>query len=239
MREHHLAVRRTARYYTLGPDTDDGRPAEVWMACHGYAQLARYFLRSFAPIDDGTRLIAAPEALNRYYFETAPGVHGRDARVAATWMTREDRDHEVADYVGYLDALAGRLLGGSGRGEAGAAAGGAAIPRLVAFGFSQGAATVSRWAARGAARIDDVVLWGSGVAHDLDLRPGLFGGARLTIAIGDADPYISDETVDREDRRLRDAGIEYRLLRYAGGHRVEPEALASLAAALQSGSGPF
>jgi predicted esterase len=215
MQEHHLRVSRTARYYTLGPLHG---ASELWIVCHGYAQLARYFLRAFTPLADGSRLIVAPEALNRYYFETAPGVHGRDARVAATWMTREHRAAEIADYTAYLDALVGSL--------------GSRPRRLVALGFSQGAATVSRWVAGGGTSVDEIVLWGSGVAHELEPAPALFHGARLTIAIGTHDPHVGAERVAREDERLRAAGLDYRLLRYEGGHTIEATALAALLAAL-------
>jgi predicted esterase len=221
MREHHITVSRTARYYTLG----DAQAVEVWFVCHGYAQLARYFIRQFEPIADGSRLIVAPEALNRYYFETAPGVHARAARVAATWMTREDREHEIEDYIAYLDALYDATLGD-------------AVGRtIVALGFSQGAATVSRWAARGRARIDRVVLWGSGLAPELSPGPELLRGATLCIAIGDADEHIDESVVTAVDRRLRAAGVDYRLHRYAGGHRIEAAALADIASFVRSGAG--
>lgn len=212
MNEHHLQVRRTARFYTLGP----AEAADIWIVCHGYAQLARYFLRSFSTIDDGTRCIVAPEALNRYYYESAPGVHTGDARIAATWMTREDREHEMEDYIAYLDTLAQHVSEGTAR-------------RITALGFSQGAATVGRWAARGVTRIDHVILWGSGLPPELQPGPDLLRGARLTIAIGDADDQIPAGEVERQDRRLRDAGMDYQLVRYAGGHRIEPDALAALA----------
>lgn len=206
-----MHVRRSARFYTLGnPDA-----ADVWIVCHGYAQLARYFLRAFSAIDDGSRYIVAPEALNRYYYETAPGVHTGDARIAATWMTREDREHEIDDYIAYLDTLAERVADGTPR-------------RITALGFSQGAATVSRWAARGAARIDHVILWGSGLPPELQPGPELLRGARLTIAIGDADSQIPSGEVERQDHRLREAGMDYHLVRYVGGHRIEAEALAAL-----------
>src|SRR2546426_8007096 len=65
-------------------------------------------------------------------------------------MTREDRLHEIDDYVRYLDALYREVLG---RVEGPAA-------RVTALGFSQGTATVSRWAALGQSRLDHVVLWG-------------------------------------------------------------------------------
>jgi predicted esterase len=214
--EHHITVRRTARYYMLGP----AGAAEVWVVCHGYAQLARYFLRAFQPLDDGTRLIVAPEALNRYYFETAPGVHGSDARVAATWMTREAREQEIDDYISYLDTLAGHVTATRGG-------------RIIAFGFSQGAATVSRWAALGRTRIAHVVLWGSGVAHDLPLEPRVFRGAALTIALGAADPHIDESKIRREQRRLEDAGVPHDLMRYDGGHSIDASSLERLASRLR------
>jgi predicted esterase len=212
--EHHLQVARTARYFTLG---DAAEPEELWIVCHGYAQLARYFLRAFAPIADDRRRVVAPEALNRYYFETAPGVHEHGARVAATWMTREHREHEIRDYIAYLDDLVDELTRGRPR------------PRLVALGFSQGAATVSRWAARGRTPVDRVILWGSSLAHELEPGPQLFRGAELIVAIGTADPHVAEERVAREDARLREAGLDYHLLRYAGGHRIEADTLLDIA----------
>src|SRR3712207_7068610 len=45
--EHHLTVPRTARFWTLGPAAPnaDGVAAvrDVWIACHGYGQLAGEF----------------------------------------------------------------------------------------------------------------------------------------------------------------------------------------------------
>src|SRR6476469_3720019 len=105
---HSTVVPRTARYYTLGPT--HGFPRELWFVCHGYGQLASRFLRQFAPLDDGTRLIVAPEALSRYYLDpVAERRHQREPRVGASWMTREDRFAEIVDYVSYLDQLAGEV----------------------------------------------------------------------------------------------------------------------------------
>jgi predicted esterase len=219
--EHHIVVARTARYYTLGGAAGGGagKQGEVWMVCHGYAQLARHFIRPFAAVAGAHRLIVAPEALNRYYHESAPGVHAPDARVAATWMTREDRDHEIADYIAYLDALAAHV------------AGDVAYPlHLTALGFSQGAATVSRWAAHGRTRIQRVVLWGAGLAHELQPAPALLRGAELIIALGDADAHVDAAAVTRIGRALTDGGLHHRLLRYAGGHEITTAALEEIGA---------
>jgi hypothetical protein len=96
---HELAVPRTARVATLGGRNAD----EVWLVLHGYGQLASQFLHSFLPAARPGRLIVAPEALSRFYTTRKPD------RVGATWMTREARDAEIQDYLGYLDLVAGRF----------------------------------------------------------------------------------------------------------------------------------
>jgi predicted esterase len=225
MDERRIEVRRTARYHVLGHAAE--ATEELWLVCHGYAQLARHFLRSFAAIATPARLIAAPEALNRYYFETSPGVHPPDARVAATWMTREDRVHEIGDYTAYLDALFESLLHEIGRAAA-------APPRTIVLGFSQGAQTVSRWAAARGRGIDHLVLWGAGAAAEVE--PGLLpASARLSVVAGDADPAFPPAVAQRFVARCRAAGRDARLLRHGGGHRIESEALERLAADIAAG----
>jgi predicted esterase len=213
--EHHIRTPRTARYYTLGSAGPQTR--ELWIVCHGYAQLARYFIRPFAAIADDTRLVVAPEALSRYYVARGPDTPASQARVAATWMTREDRAHEIDDYIEYLDSLAAHVTDDV-----------AQPVQLTALGFSQGAATVSRWAARGRTHIDRVVLWGASLAHELEPGPTLLRGAALTIALGDADQYADADRVAASDSRLRAAGMTYRLLRYDGGHRIDESSLREL-----------
>lgn len=231
MREHHFTTRRTARYYTVG---GQGDVLEIWFVLHGYAQLARYFIRPFDSIADEARLIVAPEALNRYYFETAPGQHTRDARVGATWMTREDREHEIEDYVAYLEALAEHVLGvAPAQYDAApdATADSPAPPHVTVLGFSQGAQTASRWAARGRTRIDRLILWGAGLAHELVPAPDLFRGAPLTVMIGTSDNHIDEDRVTREYERLIAAGLPHELVRYDGGHWIEPAVLREIARA--------
>ena len=154
---HAIVVPRTARYYTLGPT--HGFPRELWFVVHGFGQLAGRFIQQFAGLDDGTRLIVAPEALNRYYLDSIPERRKQSApRVGATWMTREDREAEIGDYVTYLDRVATEVrhhLAG-------------ASPRIVVLGFSQGTATVSRWLASSEMRAEQVVLWGGLVPPELE-----------------------------------------------------------------------
>jgi predicted esterase len=212
--EHHVTVGRRARYYTLG---DAGRsPRELWVVCHGYGQLAARFLEHFAPLDDGSRLIVAPEGLSRFYLGT--GV-GPDEKVGASWMTRADRLAEIDDYVAYLDAVHADV------GRAGAAP-------LHTLGFSQGAATVSRWAVMGRAGPRRLTLWGGELPPDLDLAAAgdVLRGLDLTLVCGRQDPLITAKVVDRGAARLAEHRIPHRVIWFDGGHEIDEPTLRRLAA---------
>ena len=217
---HAIHVRRTARYYTLGPT--HGFPRELWVVCHGYAQLAERFLSQFDVLDDGTRLIVAPEALSRFYLDPIPERRQQRApRVGATWMTREDRDAEIEDYVAYLEQLFTELrhhLTGAG-------------PRIVVLGFSQGTATVCRWLSASELRADEIVLWGGIIPPELDLAEWAetLHGASLSLIAGESDELVTADVVAAEGARLSAAGVAFTLHRYEGGHYIDPAALLRLA----------
>lgn len=77
-------------------------------------------------LDDGSAFIVAPEALNKFY------VKGFSGKLGVTWMTKEDRLHEIEDYCCFLQKVYDEVTSG--------------IPEKVEItllGFSQGC----RWAA--------------------------------------------------------------------------------------------
>lgn len=221
MTGHAIVVPRTARYYTLGPT--HGFPRELWIVCHGYGQLAARFIQQFARLDDGTRLIVAPEALSRYYLDPLPlRRNQREPRVGATWMTREDRGAEIADYVRYLDLVAAEVrhpLAG-------------ASPRIVVLGFSQGTATVSRWLAASELRADQLVLWSGSIPPELDLAAweARLQGASITLVAGETDELATPAAIAAEAERLSLAGVGFTLQRFPGGHAIDSDALEALAA---------
>jgi predicted esterase len=212
--ERHLEVTRTARYWTLG-DQARAHP-EVWFVLHGYKQLARRFLRRFEPVDDGRRLIVAPEALSRFYVSPEPGRHGPESVVGATWMTREDRESEIRDYVAYLDRLAGVVLHG---GE-----------RVTVLGFSQGVATATRWVTYGAIRPARLVLWADLLPPDLDMgrAAAALAGTEVLLVRGEDDRSLAPRLVADEAGRLSAAGIGYRTIVYPGGHDIDAGTLMDL-----------
>lgn len=219
MREHRIRIRRTARYHTLGEVGEE--TGEIWFVCHGYGQLARRFLRRFQTLDDGSRLIVAPEALNRYYVGDPPGAHGPETLVGATWMTHEDRLNEIDDYVHYLDALYDQITEGVD------------MDRVVvhALGFSQGVATVTRWAALGSARIDRLTLWAAFPPPDLDLAvtAGRLRLPRLTLVAGQNDPYVGAMHLAAARERLTTHQIPHEVVIFDGGHEIDEETLVKLA----------
>src|SRR2546427_8073348 len=211
MQEHSLSTARTARYFTVG--TLQGA-SEVWIVCHGYGQLASRFLERFRPLEALQCCVVAPEGLSRFYLTE----HPTERRVGASWMTREDRLHEIDDYVRYLDALHAVVA--------------SAEARVTALGFSQGTATVCRWAAFGSARIDRLIVWGGEVPPDLDLGDARVNtrlrGLRLTLVSGAEDQFFTPKIVAITESRLKEHTIDSERVRFAGGHEIDEATLRGL-----------
>jgi len=213
MHEHTLRVGRSARVVTLGPLEQP--VASVWIALHGYGQLGPRFARRFASLDDGSRLVVVPEGLSRYYVDHGTGV------VGASWMTREDRDREIDDYVQYLDDVAAWLPAGA-----------ASAPRTV-LGFSQGSATAWRWLTRGTCRHPDrLIIWGGEIPTDLDLSdaPSRLRDMKVVLVTGTEDPYCPPAKLARYATQLEDVGLTCTTRTFVGGHDLDAATLAALAA---------
>ena len=202
MQEHHITVPRTARYHTLGVPRD---AREVWIVLHGYGHLARYFLRHFEGAEQG-RLIVAPEGLNRYYLDEG------HTRVGATWMTREDREHEIADQLTYLDALATSILGECQANTA-----------VHVLGFSQGVATACRWTVLGNTRAARLVLWGGSMPPDLDSASlaARWSTTLVELVHGEQDTIVPASVLAQSEAKLRQAGVHHRTHRFDGGHALD------------------
>ncbi len=219
MVEKHLTVRRTARYFLRG--NPGSHVTDVWFACHGYGQLASEFVNEFECIDAPHRLVVVPEALSRFYLAEPGGFHGPDSKIGATWMTREDRDAEIADYVSYLDDLYDSIFTAISREST----------RVTVVGFSQGGATAARWLTRGRAVADRLVMWGSLLPNDLDLAQAsnTFSQLQLTIVYGKRDKYADAAAIAGYERFLRENKIDHMLDTFDGGHRMDRGTLQKLA----------
>jgi predicted esterase len=212
--EHHLQVPRTARYYQLG---DLSQARRLWLVCHGYGQLASYFIRHFRTVVEqvpGT-VVVAPEGLSRFYLQ------GNGGRVGASWMTREDRLSEIEDYSAYFDQLLEQLR--------------AACPaevEVTVLGFSQGATTVSRWLLRSGFVPAHLVLWAGTFPDDVEPAAAtalLTRLPRFTFVCGNSDNYLPQERVHEHLAALRQRGGRPEELWFEGNHELKPDLLRRLA----------
>ncbi len=215
---HHLTVPRSARYCSLGSPVGETR--QLWLALHGYAMLARSFGRLLAPLAETPgSLVVIPEALNRFYLETERnGRHGD--LVGATWLTREDREHDLADALQYLD-----LLHAAFQAELPAAA------ELNLLGFSQGAVMAARWVAAGTVLPHHLVLWGIVPPEEtLPLIAERMTGREVTLVAGDRDQFAPPGSLETMAANLARHGVRARAERFDGGHSLSKELLRRLGA---------
>jgi predicted esterase len=217
--ERHLKVPKSARYATMG--SWDGDLSEVWFVCHGQGQLAARFLSRFLPIERDDRLFIAPEALSRYYLSAhVTGPHQAGTPVGATWMTSEDRESEIEDYVSYLDLLHDEVFSVVDRAKV----------KLWVLGFSQGVATAARWVVRGKVEPDRFILCAGVLPAELSAADAarLVKRSPLTIAFGTMDEFANPELVFAQKGRLEELGVSNRLIRFEGGHEITAELLVRL-----------
>ncbi|MEX2282805.1 MAG: phospholipase [Gemmatimonadota bacterium] len=215
--EHRLTISKTARYYQLGEVSLETR--EVWLCCHGYGQLAEPFVQRLEPIASDQRVIVAPEALHRFYLDP-PDRSAADRRVGATWMTREDRETDIQDYIEYLDQVCALVCPDPALGSS-----------LVGFGFSQGTATIARWAAATRHPVSRLILWGSGLPPDLDWSRAAqrFQQAPVTIVAGEQDEFALPDRIAEQESLLAQHGVRYSTVRFRGGHQLDDLTLKELA----------
>ncbi len=206
---HHIQVQKTARYATHGQLSKNIR--HLWFACHGYGQLVEFFIRKFHNLDPLTHFVVAPEALSRFYQD------GFTGRVGATWMTRLDREDEIADYLFYLDKLADSVLKHP------------SLPpreqiKVHLFGFSQGTATISRWAYSGHIQFDRLILWSGGIAHDVAFEHStrIFDKRQALLVYGKQDELIKQEQFEAQVTTLKEKQIPHSILTFEGKHEIPP-----------------
>lgn len=206
-----LVVDRHARIGIVG---DLPNATEAWLILHGYGMLAQGILHWFRAAERPGRVLIAPEALSRFYAEEK-GIR----RVGASWMTREDRENDLADQQAYLDRVVGEFVG--------------SIPRLEVHGFSQGVAAGARWVLRGVRPVARLVCWGGTVPQEIDpatLGP-LLGGHPVHFAVGERDHWVAPALVEADAARLREGGCPTVVHHFVGGHRVDNGVLELLEAA--------
>lgn len=205
-----LHVPRTAHLHQLGTLSPATR--HIWIVCHGYGQLARYFIRHFEVLEDEETVVLAPEGLSRFYLQ------GFSGRVGATWMTKEERLSDIADYVGYLNlVLKDALLA-------------ATSAEVHVLGFSQGAATVCRWLAQLEKPIAQLVLWAGVFPEDMEMTQAqkTLANTRLTYVYGLQDEYVAEGRIQEQLDRVAQIGLQPTVITFDGKHELNAQVLRQL-----------
>jgi predicted esterase len=213
---HHIETKRTARYFTMG---NLGAPTKhIWLVLHGYGQLAEYFLRNFKNISNPENYIIAPEALSRFYINESTG------RIGATWMTKEDREHEIEDYLVYLDGIVNSLT----------------IPKdckIHVLGFSQGAATASRWALHTQLPVNTLVCWAGFFPPDMQWNSPRYMSNELKtyLLYGTNDEYVDDQLKKEIEKLISTLPKKPNIIIFEGKHEIVEPTLYTLYRTIENG----
>ncbi|MGB0429023.1 MAG: alpha/beta hydrolase [Bacteroidia bacterium] len=212
MHLQHFKTTKTARVYT---NTNDYESIEfVWVALHGYGQLASYFSKKFEGLDSKKHLVIVPEAQSRFYLN---GVGILDKKIGATWMTKEDRETDIADYVQYLNNLKLSFEQKLNKNI-----------KWIVFGFSQGAATACRWIQNGIINPDHLVLYAGIFPPDLDITAFENKKFMSWQLRGDKDEFWNKRSQAENDAIVSKLNIKPNWIPFKGKHKVYAEVLQAL-----------
>ena len=204
----YLSIEFKCRYFQLGELNKSTK--QIWFVLHGQGHLAQYFIKQFEPLDNNSNLVIAPEGLNRYYID------GFTGRVGATWMTKEDRLTDIGNYIKFLNEVYNEIMRSA-----------PTYIKINLLGFSQGVATVTRWALQKHINFHRLILWAGIFPYDMDFD---FGKQKLKDVeifsiLGNKDPYVSDKIImEQLDYEAR-LGLEVKKIRFEGEHELNAEVL--------------
>ena len=217
MQELDLEFTFKARYYKLGEI--DSKTRQVWFVLHGYGQLAKYFLPKFETLLKHNICVVAPEGLSRFYLEdvTRRAASGNN-RVGSTWMTAENRQMDITNYLEYLQKVYHTAVNNSH-----------AIP-VTLLGFSQGSATASRWAISHPENYERLILWAGIFPPDMDFEKGreILSHKKVSIVYGTEDPFINESRLSEMTSLTKRLGINAPIVNFSGGHEIHEPTLLTL-----------
>ena len=200
----NIKINKTAVVETWG----NPQAKNVLVVLHGYGQLVRYFIRKFHSLDENNVFVIAPEGLHRFYLRGASG------RVGASWMTKEERDSDIDDYIHYLNEVCAKFNLNS-------------FENRTLLGFSQGGATASRWHEKGDYLAQQFILWGSVFPEDVELpnQNVKFSASKNHFFIGSEDEYYPEEAQKRIIEQINYLDLNFEICKYSGRHDIVLEEL--------------
>jgi predicted esterase len=217
MKELNIHFQYKTRYYTQG--VLDSNTKNIWFVLHGYGQLAKFFLSKFNHVSDAGVYVIAPEGLSKFYLEdvTSRARTGNN-RVGATWMTRENRLTDIENYLTYLKNIYNKEVPNDFKGE------------ISILGFSQGAATATRWALEGYPLFHRLILWAGILPPDMnfDQAHEILKDKKVIEVFGKSDPYLTDERLKEVSDLNAKLNIHPEIIEFDGGHEINEPTLMNL-----------
>ncbi len=210
--QHHTTpIEKTAHYSTLGEANTQVK--YLWIVCHGYGQLAKHIIHKFSDIYTSEHFFVAPEGLSRFYWNEAKG------QVGASWMTKENRLQEIEDYVDYLQQLHDHFKA-------------LCHPNVsvLAFGFSQGVATIWRWMMAKKPALQSLIMWGGMTPEDLSYRveAPYLNTINFSFVYGLSDQYLTEGRIKFQKSIEKEQGLHIAHYSFNGKHEVKREVLKEL-----------
>ncbi len=214
--QKQISFTKQATYETYGnlqPTT-----TTVWLVCHGYGQLAKYFIRRFDCLDPHQHYVIAPQGLSKFYLDE------KYEKVGACWLTKEDRTMELENQLHYIDQVwqtekeqANKI--------------GININELTIniLGFSQGCAAACRWSVSRQIPFRNLLVWAGLLPKEITALDWQFltPDTAVYMLLGRQDEFYQLLNFEEELRRVQTLLPTLRVIYFDGGHEVKREVLAN------------
>jgi Predicted esterase len=200
----YFKTQRIARVFTNVVKPSNVK--KIIFAFHGYGQLANNFISSLTFLDNGNTLIIAPEGLSRFY---------NSDKIGASWMTSEDRNNEILDYINYLSGVYDEITSIPEMSE----------PEIVILGFSQGGHTAARFCAHSGKRVNKLLLCSSTFPDDIQQRhlSSSFSNTEIYFISGTNDKISPQSEIYASAQVLKDLNLNFKIINFEGGHQISSE----------------
>ncbi len=198
-----ISINFDTHYHTMGQPSEQTQ--EVWVACHGYGQLAKHFMRRFDVLDPDHHYVIIPQGLSRFYLADDYN------HVGASWMTKEHRETDIINQQRYLDAVFEQEMKQFGQ-----------EVKINLFGFSQGVSTVWRWAAKRKLAFHKLVMWAGEFPREFTKEQLAFvpASAKIYAVIGTQDQYYQPERFEALANKMEKLCKRPETILFEGKHEV-------------------
>lgn len=171
-------------------------------------------LYKFSEFDPNEHFVVAPEGLSRFYLK------GFGGEVVASWMTKRDRLHEIADFSNYLNSLYTHYTNQLSDGA-----------QKVVLGFSQGGTTCYRWLHQKQVILDYLISYSCWIPEDIDLKASKTVLNQINQHIftyGKRDEFLTEDRMKKVKSIVKQNNLDLVIEAYDGIHRIEKVQLKAL-----------